>query len=435
MYVELQSYESSIDPPTTTAFGGPLALVSTSSQNQTSYNDQNFNQINQESFQNQDFVNNSFDQSDLNDEADYQHLCALVANTNLQRFLPNHGQSNFKPNFQNRPSFGQNNSGFQQRPQSVQNNSGFQPRPYFGQNSQRPPFQNNSNQGFQNNHNSNHNNNNQNNNFQNGGFRNQGYNNQNNGFQNNQNFGYQQNHSQHSQPSQQIQTQAPERPPIKTQKDESDEEVIICHNCKGANHYARECRAKNKTKVKDSAYYAQKANELKKLENQEKQKALLAIHEPCVEYWPTSDDEDDNEPIKSNFCFVVGADKPSRAPNVIEQVWSMISELGFSKTIFESHITKIEKSLEADLKKYHDTMVSSDICKSELQTLQLKFGESTRLRNILERDIERKSEDYNHVLEQLNQSLIQKKDLEQKNQSIISSETKDVLEMEILQLN
>jgi hypothetical protein len=79
-------------------------------------------------------------------------------------------------------------------------------------------------------------------------------------------------------------------------------------------------------------------------------------------------------------------------------------------------------------------MVSSDICKSELQTLQLKFGESTRLRNILERDIERKSEDYNHVLEQLNQSLIQKKDLEQKNQSIISSETKDVLEMEILQL-
>ena len=126
--------------------------------------------------------------------------------------------------------------------------------------------------------------------------------------------------------------------------------------------------------------------------------------------------------------------KPSRAPNVIEQVWSMISELGFSKTIFESHITKIEKSLEADLKKYHDTMVNSDICKSELQTLQLKFGESTRTKTILERDVERKSEDYNHVLKQLNQALIQKKDLELKNQSIISSETKDVLELEILQL-
>ncbi|KAL4563061.1 hypothetical protein LXL04_027092 [Taraxacum kok-saghyz] len=89
--------------------------------------------------------------------------------------------------------------------------------------------------------------------------------------------------------------------------------------------------------------------------------------------------------------------KPSRAPNVIEQVWSMISELGFSKTIFQSHITKIEKSLEADLKKYHDTMVNSDICKSELQTLQLKFGESTRIKTILERDVERKSEDYNHI--------------------------------------
>ncbi|XP_052626936.1 uncharacterized protein LOC128133509 [Lactuca sativa] len=266
LYGELQSYESSIDPPTTAAFGGPLALTT--------------------SFQNQAF------QSDSNDEADYQQLCALVANTNLQRFIPNHG----------------------------------------------------------------------------------------------------------------------------------------------TNHYARECRAKNKTKIKDSAYYAQRADELKKLENQEKQKALMAIHEPSVEYWPTSDDEADNEQAQSNFCFVAGVEIPSRAPNVIEQVWSMISELGFSKTIFESHITKIETSLEADLKTYHDTMVNYDICKSELQTLQLKFGESTRTKSKLERDVERKSEDYNHVLEQLNQTLIQKRDLEVKNQSVISSEIKDVLEMEILQL-
>ncbi|KAI3788195.1 hypothetical protein L2E82_00926 [Cichorium intybus] len=124
----------------------------------------------------------------------------------------------------------------------------------------------------------------------------------------------------------------------------------------------------------------------------------------------------------------------SRAPNVIEQVWSMISELGFSKTIFESHISKIEKSLEADLKKYHDTVVNSEIFKCELQTLQLKFAELTRTRTKLERDVERKSEDYNHVFEQLNQSLIQKKELELKNQSVISSETKEVLEMEIIQL-
>ncbi|XP_052627584.1 uncharacterized protein LOC128134158 [Lactuca sativa] len=277
LYGELQSYESSIDPPTIAAFGGPLALVSTTSQNQTPYNDQNFNHFNQTtSFQNQSF------QSDSNDEADYQQLCALVANTNLQRFIPNHG----------------------------------------------------------------------------------------------------------------------------------------------TNHYARECRAKNKTKIKDSTYYAQRADELKKLENQEKQKALMAIHEPSVEYWPTSDDEADNEQAQSNFCFVVGVEIPSRAPNVIEQVWSMISELGFSKTIFESHITKIETSLETDLKTYHDTMVNYDICKSELQTLQLKFGESTRTKSKLERDVERKSEDYNHVLEQLNQSLIQKRDLELKDQSIISSVNK-----------
>nr|KAJ0189326.1 hypothetical protein LSAT_V11C800448330 [Lactuca sativa] len=106
LYGELQSYESSIDPQTTGAYGGSLALAT--------------------SFQNQAF------QSDLNDEADYQQLCALVVNTNLQRILPNHG----------------------------------------------------------------------------------------------------------------------------------------------TNHYARECRAKNKTKIKDSAYYAQRADELKKLENQEKQKTI-----------------------------------------------------------------------------------------------------------------------------------------------------------------
>nr|KAJ0219607.1 hypothetical protein LSAT_V11C300147360 [Lactuca sativa] len=138
---------------------------------------------------------------------------------------------------------------------------------------------------------------------------------------------------------------------------------------------------------------------------------------------PTSDDEADNEPAQSNFCFIASVDIPSRAPNVIEQVWFMISELGFSKTIFESHITKIKKSLEADLKTYHDTMVNYDICKSMLQTLQLKFGESIRIKSKLERDVERKSEYYNH-----------KRDLEQKNQSVISSEIKDVLEMEILQL-
>ncbi|KAL7599843.1 hypothetical protein Lser_V15G25671 [Lactuca serriola] len=192
LYGELQSYESSIDPPTTTAFGEPLALVSTSSQNQTPFNDQNFNHSNQTtSFQYQAFVNNCFDQSDSNDEAYYQQLCALVANTNLQRFLPNHGQSKLRPNFQNKPSFRQNNSGFQPITSSGQNNSSFQPRPYFGQNSQRPSFHNNSNQGFQNqelqnNPNSGHNNN-LNNSFQNQnrGFQNQGYNNQNNGFQNN----------------------------------------------------------------------------------------------------------------------------------------------------------------------------------------------------------------------------------------------------------
>ncbi|KAI3518875.1 hypothetical protein L1887_07730 [Cichorium endivia] len=231
-------------------------------------------------------------------------------------------------------------------------------------------------QGFQNNPNSGHNNN-PNNSFQNQnrGFQNQGYNNQNNGFQNNQTFGFQQNHSQ---PSQQTQTQAPERLPIKIQKDDSDEEVIICHNCKGTNHYARECRAKNKTKIKDSAYYAQRTDKLKKLESQEKQRALMAVHEPSVEYWPTSDDEADNEPTQSNFCFVAGVDIPSRAPNVIEQ--------------------------------------------------------NQRTKSKLERDVERKSEEYNHVLKQLNQALIQKMDLEQKNQSVISSEIKDVLEMEILQL-
>nr|KAJ0216216.1 hypothetical protein LSAT_V11C300152540 [Lactuca sativa] len=99
--------------------------------------------------------------------------------------------------------------------------------------------------------------------------------------------------------------------------DDSDEEVIICHNCKGTDHYARECRAKNKTKIQDSAYYAQRADELKKLENQEKQRALMAIHEPS----PTSDDEAGNEPKQSNFFFVAGVDIPSGAPNIIEHMF------------------------------------------------------------------------------------------------------------------
>ncbi|KAI3691382.1 hypothetical protein L2E82_49739 [Cichorium intybus] len=97
-------------------------------------------------------------------------------------------------------------------------------------------------------------------------------------------------------------------------------------------------------------------------------------------------------------------------------------------------MTKIENSLKADLRLYHDTIVKSDIYKSELQTLQLRFGESTRIRDKLERDIERKSEENNHILEQLNEALKQKRDLEIKNQSVISSEIKDTLEKEVLQL-
>ncbi|KAI3779044.1 hypothetical protein L2E82_08486 [Cichorium intybus] len=124
----------------------------------------------------------------------------------------------------------------------------------------------------------------------------------------------------------------------------------------------------------------------------------------------------------------------SRAPYVIDQVWSMISEIGLSRTPFESHMTKIENSLKADLKLYHDTIVKSDIYKSELQTLQLRFGESTKTRDKLERDVERKSEEYNHVLDQLNEALKQKKDLEIKNQSVFPSEIKDALEIEVLQL-
>ncbi|KAI3779250.1 hypothetical protein L2E82_08878 [Cichorium intybus] len=124
----------------------------------------------------------------------------------------------------------------------------------------------------------------------------------------------------------------------------------------------------------------------------------------------------------------------SRAPYVIDQVWSMISEIGLSRTPFESHMTKIENSLKADLKLYHDTIVKSDIYKSELQTLQLRFGESTKTRDKLERDVERKSEEYNHVLDQLNEALKQKRDLEIKNQSVFPSEIKDALEIEVLQL-
>ncbi|XP_052625081.1 uncharacterized protein LOC128132566 [Lactuca sativa] len=231
LYGELQSYESSIDPPTIAAFGGPLALVSTTSQNQTPFNDQNFNHFNQTtSFQNQAF------QSDSNDEADYQQL-------------------------------------------------------------------------------------------------------------------FQQNHSQ---PSQQAQTQTPERLPIKSQKDDSDEEVIICHNCKGTNHYARECRAKNKTKIKDSAYYAQRADELKKLENQEKQRALMAIHEPSVEYWPTSDDEAEHEPTQSNFCFVAGVEIPSRAPNVIEQLTDSLKQINSLETenkrlIWNMDSIKVARKLSDDI--------------------------------------------------------------------------------------
>ncbi|KAI3690632.1 hypothetical protein L2E82_48788 [Cichorium intybus] len=145
----------------------------------------------------------------------------------------------------------------------------------------------------------------------------------------------------------------------------------------------------------------------------------MAFHEPSVEYWPTSDDETDTEPAQSNFCFMADNEPTTRAPYVIDQVWSMISDLGLSRTPFESHMTKIENSLKADLRLYHDTIVKSDIYKSELQTLQLRFGESTRTRHKLERDIERKSEENNHILEQLNEALKQKWDLEIKNQSQI----------------
>lgn len=76
-------------------------------------------------------------------------LCTLVSNTNLQRFLRNQGQSNFKPTFQPRPSdktiynFSQDHS-LDKRIQV------FQTRPSFEQISQKPSFQSNPNQGFQN---------------------------------------------------------------------------------------------------------------------------------------------------------------------------------------------------------------------------------------------------------------------------------------------
>lgn len=48
------------------------------------------------------------------------------------------------------------------------------------------------------------------------------------------------------------------------------------------------------------------------------------------------------------------------------------------------------------------------------------------------RNVEWKSKDYTHVLEQLIQASIQRKDLEVKIYSIVPTEAKDILELKIL---
>ncbi|XP_052627253.1 uncharacterized protein LOC128133754 [Lactuca sativa] len=73
----------------------------------------------------------------------------------------------------------------------------------------------------------------------------------------------------------------------------------------------------------------------------------MAIHEPSVEYWPTSDDEADNEQAQSNFCFVAGVEIPSRAPNVIEQLKQDFQESTDKYNILNEKLTDSLKQINS----------------------------------------------------------------------------------------
>ena len=75
----------------------------------------------------------------------------------------------------------------------------------------------------------------------------------------------------------------------------------MCHKCGHANHFAKDCLddAPQKPKIKDSAYYVRKSQEM-----DESEKAFVTTVSRDVEgYWSSVDDDDDMV-TRRNMCLM-----------------------------------------------------------------------------------------------------------------------------------
>nr|KAJ0205473.1 hypothetical protein LSAT_V11C500256020 [Lactuca sativa] len=148
-----------------------------------------------------------------------------------------------------------------------------------------------------------------------------------------------------------------------------------CHNCQGQNHFAKACKMKTK-KVKDEAYYLQKAEQIKK---QSKDKAFMVMETPNMEVWETDDEVDqpeETEAYKNYFYFMAYDNKePSLVhQQVVEKVHFMLRDNHLTIEPFHDdidHITEIIKeyvtNVEYRVSYYKDELTDTHFKLEELR--------------------------------------------------------------------
>ncbi|XP_052621758.1 uncharacterized protein LOC128127334 [Lactuca sativa] len=178
----------------------------------------------------------------------------------------------------------------------------------------------------------------------------------------------------------------------------SEKPKILCHKCGHAKHFAKDCLADapQKPKIKDSAYYVRKAQELA-----ESEKAFVTTVSRDVEgYWSSGDDDDDvvtgrnmclmarktvvcdegywssgseneEDHDEPNYCYMATNDPPGRS--IVQQVKSMIYDNNFDLTLCEPYLNQIQTDMNIIYKAYESAIEASENKDCELSRLRLRF--------------------------------------------------------------
>ena len=152
-----------------------------------------------------------------------------------------------------------------------------------------------------------------------------------------------------------------------------------------------------KLKIKDSTYYAHKAQEMP-----ESEKAFVTTVSRDVEgcwstgddddmttgrnmclmarqtiecdegYWSSgSEDEDEDDAAEPNYCYMATNDPPGRS--IGQQVTSMITDNNFDMTLCESYLTQIQTDMNTIYRAYESAIEASENKDCELSHLRLRF--------------------------------------------------------------